>query len=275
MVLPSPVARPARHFSALFHDLDPGTNATVSWKQFSDHVAVTWQNIPEYGVIPSNNFQAEMFFDGRIRVTYLDLNCLNNLVGLSAGHGTPAAFAQMDFANFGPCPTPPPANMDHFAFSHIPSPQAVNVPFTVQIEAQDGTNNPVADFHNAVTISGGLGFKPIKVTNFVQGVWSGTIVVTQASGTFVLQADDGYGHLGFSTPIAIGQSLQIQSEIDAGVMTLRWPAGAPGLILEKTPSLSAPTWTPAGVPVLLGDQYEFRINTAQPKEFFRLHSVGP
>jgi len=91
----------------------------------------------------------------------------------------------------------------------------------------------------------------------------------------VLQADDGYGHLGFSTPIAIGQSLQIQSEIDAGVMTLRWPAGAPGLILEKTPSLSAPTWTPAGVPVLLGDQYEFRINTAQPKEFFRLHSVGP
>src|SRR5262249_48824905 len=71
--------------SALFHDLNPAVGGTISWKQMEDRVAVTYQNVPQYGYSTPNSFQIEMFFDGRLRLTYLALNCSNNLVGLSAG----------------------------------------------------------------------------------------------------------------------------------------------------------------------------------------------
>ena len=33
--------------SGLWDDLDPGEGGTVSWKQFGDRVAVTWENVPD------------------------------------------------------------------------------------------------------------------------------------------------------------------------------------------------------------------------------------
>src|SRR3954466_14452822 len=77
----------ASHFvlpriSLLFHDLNPGSAGTVSWLQLSNRVAVTFQNVPQYGFTTPNNFQAELFFDGRIRLTWLNITTLNNLVGL-------------------------------------------------------------------------------------------------------------------------------------------------------------------------------------------------
>jgi hypothetical protein len=71
-------------------------------------VAVTYAAISQFGSTQANNFQVEMFFDGRIAVTYLDLNCLTNLVGLSAGTGAPPAFVESDLTSYGFCsPTPP------------------------------------------------------------------------------------------------------------------------------------------------------------------------
>ena len=82
----------ASHFnrprvSALFHDLNPGVSGTVSWKQLTDRVAVTFQGVYVYGTTLPNSFQIEMFFDGRIRLTYLTITGLYNLVGLSARTG--------------------------------------------------------------------------------------------------------------------------------------------------------------------------------------------
>ena len=101
----------ASHFnrprvSALFHDLNPGAGGTVSWKQLTDRVAVTYQGIYEYGTTLPNSFQIEMFFDGRIQLTYLTINCLYNLVGLSAGQGVPAGFIESDFSSYSICPPP-------------------------------------------------------------------------------------------------------------------------------------------------------------------------
>jgi len=100
----------ANHFnqlriSALFDDLYP-TTGQVTWKQLSDRVAVTWLNVPEYGTSNQNSFQIEMFFDGRIRITWLGIAATDGLAGLSRGTGTPAGFVESDLSSYGPCTAP-------------------------------------------------------------------------------------------------------------------------------------------------------------------------
>jgi hypothetical protein len=106
-----------RHFavarlSALFDDLNPSAAGTVSWKQLADRVAVTWQNVPEYGTSNSNSFQVEMFFDGTIQLTWLEIAAADGLAGLSEG-GIPAGFAESDLTAYTPCPCT--VDFRHFA----------------------------------------------------------------------------------------------------------------------------------------------------------------
>ena len=83
--------------SALFDDLDPSSGGSVSWQQLTDRVAVTFQNVPPAGTSNSNSFQVELFFDGAIRITWLEIQASNALVGLSAGGGqVPPGFEQSD-----------------------------------------------------------------------------------------------------------------------------------------------------------------------------------
>ncbi len=77
---------------ALYTDLDPSAAGLVSWKQLPDHVAVTWENVPEYGLSNANSFQIELFTDGMIRFTYCgvtvpDLSPQYVMVGFSRGLG--------------------------------------------------------------------------------------------------------------------------------------------------------------------------------------------
>jgi len=102
----------AAHFaqpriSALFHDLNPPGGGSISWKQLSDRVAVTFLNVPEYGSTNGNSFQIELFFDGRVRLTYLSLNSPYNLVGLSAGQTATAGFSFEQFSGYDQCPPTP------------------------------------------------------------------------------------------------------------------------------------------------------------------------
>ena len=92
--------------SALFRDLDPTSRGTIKWLQLADRVAVTWSGVPEYGTSSSNNFQIEMFFDGRIRITVLAKASTKGLIGLSRGLGFPAGFVKSDFSKYpGPAIT--------------------------------------------------------------------------------------------------------------------------------------------------------------------------
>ncbi len=90
----------SRRIAALYDDLNPSAGGTVSWRQLADRAAVTFQNVPEYGTNNSNNFQIELFFDGRIRITILSIAATDGLIGLSRGTGLPAGFAESDFSAY-------------------------------------------------------------------------------------------------------------------------------------------------------------------------------
>jgi hypothetical protein len=98
--------------SALYNDLNPGAQGTVSWRQLDDRAAVTFQNVPEYGSSSGNTFQTELFFDGRIRFTWLNIPCNDVLVGLSRGAGVPSDFIASDISAARRCPLPGDLNCD-------------------------------------------------------------------------------------------------------------------------------------------------------------------
>ena len=89
--------------SALFDDLNPGAGGTINIRQTSDRLAVTYQNVPEFGMVNQNSFQIEMFFDGKIRITYLRIDASDGLVGLSRGDGEPIDFLESDFTSYSAC----------------------------------------------------------------------------------------------------------------------------------------------------------------------------
>lgn len=90
--------------SALYTDLNPAAGGTVSRRQLADRFVVTYNNVPTFSTGGANSFQVEMFFDGRIRLTYLRADALNSrsvLVGLSRGTGVPGDYEASDFATYG------------------------------------------------------------------------------------------------------------------------------------------------------------------------------
>ncbi|MEW5702569.1 MAG: trypsin-like peptidase domain-containing protein [Candidatus Zixiibacteriota bacterium] len=90
--------------SALFDDLAPNQTGRVCYRQTTDRLAVTFADVPEYGSGTSNNFQIELYFDGRIALTYLAIAATDGLAGLSAGSGLPADLSESDLSQYGPCP---------------------------------------------------------------------------------------------------------------------------------------------------------------------------
>jgi len=93
--------------SALFDDLNPSAGGTVSWRQLSNRVAVTFENIPRYWSIGSNSFQIELFFNGIIRITHLQIDDAGGLAGLSEGFGTPEDFYESDLSAYQTLPRYP------------------------------------------------------------------------------------------------------------------------------------------------------------------------
>lgn len=84
--------------------LAPG--ATVSYLQDSDKLVITYQNAPTSGAPGfNNNFQVELFFDGTLQVSFLDVDpAVNGVIGLSLGIGdgtsAPEDFLESDFSEF-------------------------------------------------------------------------------------------------------------------------------------------------------------------------------
>lgn len=95
--------------SGFLTDLNPAVGGSISWRELDDRVAVTWNDVPYYCVDNTNEFQIEMFFDGRIRLNYLRMDSLHGIVGLSEGKGVPADFFASDFSSYHECGTALPS----------------------------------------------------------------------------------------------------------------------------------------------------------------------
>ncbi len=82
--------------SAIFDDLNPSSAGTVSTKVFDDHIAITYQGVPEYSQTTVNTFQIRLFNNGNIDITYEALAANDGIVGLSAGNGVPDDYEVSD-----------------------------------------------------------------------------------------------------------------------------------------------------------------------------------
>lgn len=93
--------------SGLFLNMDPSEGGTISYKQLPNRVVVTYDHIRLANIITEQtaNFQIEMFFDGRIVITWLQQDTYVGLIGLSRGNGVPEEFDDSDFTQYPGCLT--------------------------------------------------------------------------------------------------------------------------------------------------------------------------
>ena len=89
--------------SGLLTRLLPQSGGRVTFQELEDRAVVTWLEVPDAYRESPNTFQIEMFFDGRIAISYLDAGCDRAIVGLSRGAGTPADFSETDLSASGSC----------------------------------------------------------------------------------------------------------------------------------------------------------------------------
>lgn len=100
-------ARPA--IAPLWDNFNPAAEGVLSWKELPDRIAVTWDDVVDAGLSSNSTFQAEMFFDGRIRLSWLESGILDGLAGISRGGGRPADYRESDMSGYAICGVQPPA----------------------------------------------------------------------------------------------------------------------------------------------------------------------
>jgi hypothetical protein len=167
--------------------------------------------------------------------------------------------------------------LDHFVWDPIPSPRFVNAPFPVTITAQDVDNDTFTNFNGTVLLSSSnyVPIHPAVSGNFRQGVWMGTITVSQVASNLVLKASDG-GDVGFSSAIDVVNPPRIGAINQGGSLLLSWPAAPSGFLPESAYTLSPTNWVAiTNQPVLTNGQYLLSIPITGTNQFFRLQYSGP
>ena len=168
--------------------------------------------------------------------------------------------------------------LDHFIWNQIPSPRFLNVPFTVTIQAQDSINAPFTNFIGTVnlTSTNGLAVNPHISANFIQGAWTGSLTITQATSNLTLQADDGLGHFGLANSISVVNLPALGAVPSGSFLLVFWPVAPTGFVLETTAGLSPAQWIEVTNPPLqIGDQYLQSIQMNSSNQFFRLQFPNP
>ncbi len=74
-----------------------------------------------------------------------------------------------------------PAELDHFRFQSIPSPQVAGSPFSITIYAEDAYGNQVTSFVSTANLSDPTNtISPAVTTNFSSGSWTGNVTITRS-----------------------------------------------------------------------------------------------
>ena len=168
--------------------------------------------------------------------------------------------------------------LDHFSWGPIPSPRFVNTPFSVVIRAQDMTNGVFTNFTGIAILgsTNGVAVTSSVSGNFMQGVWTGAVVISQTASNLVLQANDGLGHFGFANPINVINLPSLGMLRSGNVAMCLWPVGYSGFVLETSGRLSPATWIVVPyAPFQIGDQYQLPLDMTGTNGFYRLRFTGP
>jgi hypothetical protein len=201
---------------------------------------------------------------------------LTNVQGSQAGNYTVLvtnAFGSILSSNAVLVVTP-----DHFAWGHIPSPRFVNIPFAVTIRAQDLTNGIFTNFTGTAILgtTNAVIVTPSVSGNFVQGIWTGAVVISQTASNLVLQAYDGLGHFGLANPINVLNLPSLGMWCSGNIAMFMWPADYSGFVLETSGKLSPASWVVVPyVPFQFGDEYFLPLNMTGTNGFYRLQFPGP
>jgi hypothetical protein len=105
------------------------------------------------------------------------------------------------------------------------------------------SEGPLVDLRYSVTFSNSITVSPTSSGVFAGGVWNGNITVSQAGTNIVLKADDGAGHVAFSTPFSLITPILLRSpqRPAAGPFTCI-VSSLPGQHLEVLASTNASDW---------------------------------
>jgi len=165
----------------------------------------------------------------------------------------------------------------HFVWNHIPSPRFANAPFAVVVQAQNTTNGLATNFTDTVVLlsTNGVPVNPAVSANFIQGVWTGAVMVAQTGTNLVLQATDSFGESGLANAINVVNLPPLAAVPSGGTLFVSWPTSPSGFILETTPTLSPASWAQvSGSPFQIGNQFVQSITLSGTNGFYRLRFTG-
>ena len=167
---------------------------------------------------------------------------------------------------------------DHFTWSQIPSTRFESTPFAVSIQARDMTNGIFTNFTGYASLdsTNGIAVAPVVTGNFIQGVWTGSVVIAQTASNLVLRANDGLGHLGLANPVNVISLPHLVMMHSGSIAVFTWPVGYTGFVLETSESLSPATWNVVSYsPVQFGNLYVLPLDMTGTNGFYRLWFPGP
>lgn len=182
--------------SAFFRDIVTNSTSRISYEQLSDRFVATWERVLPFGFNQTNNFQIELFFDGMLRISFLDMATSTGITGLSDGEGFPVDLVQADFSQLPDCDTPPLALALPSSVSEgtalrpgagiVSIPAARSVPTIVTLSSSDVTELTVP---STVTIPARQTSTSFDVTIVNDGVRDGPqLVYVTASALNLLPA---------------------------------------------------------------------------------------
>ena len=109
----------------------------------------------------------------------------------TAGTGTIQADAGGSITDATGTITVNPGSLHHFVFAAISS-QTADQPFSVTITAQDEYGNTATGYTGIAVLTDTTGtISPTVTGNFVGGVWTGDVTITQAQSDVTITAEDG------------------------------------------------------------------------------------
>jgi hypothetical protein len=165
----------------------------------------------------------------------------------------------------------------HFIWDQIPSPRFANTPFAVAVQTLDFNDNLATNFTDTVALqsTNGIPINPAVSANFIQGVWTGAVMLAQTGTNLVLQAVDNYGESGSANPIDVVNLPSLTSIPSGSTLYIFWPINPSGFVLETTPTLSPADWTPvSALPIQIGGQYLEPVTISGTNGFYRLRFTG-